>query len=69
MKLVSPLLIGAVGCLAVANTPAGEVRTFEVPYALVRDTPVTAESAHAFGRDIARALHMYLSAFSKTPSP
>jgi hypothetical protein len=49
--------------------PDGFRCTFDVPYALVRDTPVTTESAQAFGRDIARALHMYLFAFSKTPSP
>ena len=49
--------------------PDGFRCTFEVPYALARDTPVTADSARAFGRDIARALHMYLSTFSKTPSP
>jgi hypothetical protein len=33
---------------------------FEIPYALVGDTPVTPDSARAFGRDIAVALVAYL---------
>jgi hypothetical protein len=35
---------------------------FEIPYALVGDVPVTPESARAFGRDLARALAVYLQA-------
>lgn len=34
--------------------------TIELPYADVRKTPVTAESARAFGRDVARAIGVYL---------
>jgi hypothetical protein len=34
--------------------------TIEFPYALARKTPVTADSARAFGRDVAVALRQYL---------
>jgi hypothetical protein len=34
--------------------------TIEIPYANVHGVPVTAESAHAFGRSLARAIKKYL---------
>jgi hypothetical protein len=34
--------------------------TIELPYADVRKTPVTADSARAFGKDVARAIRLYL---------
>jgi hypothetical protein len=35
--------------------------TVEFPYAMVKNKVVSVESAHAFGRDLARALEAYLS--------
>ena len=43
--------------------------TFEVPYALARDVEVNADSARAFGRDLARALHACLQTVPPIPDP
>ena len=38
----------------------GLATTFEIPYANASGQPVTADSARAFGRDLAKALRRYL---------
>jgi hypothetical protein len=42
--------------------------TFEIPYAEAGGKPVTAQSARAFGRDIARAIRRYLESCPPAPT-
>ena len=57
-----------------ASTPsAPETRgfrcTFEVPYAVVREVEVNADTARAFGRDLTRALYVWFESLPSSVSP
>jgi arylsulfatase A-like enzyme len=51
----------------VRSSPVPITVGFEVPYAVVGQTEVTPDSARALGRDLARALRVYLDGRGSTP--